>query len=191
MLTPARLAVASVLSLSVLALSACGDSGDETASDGSGASTESSTEASTGASTEASGVECTVEDIEVEGEFGATPTITLPEDCEPPTALLSTDLVVGTGPAAKAGDTVETNYHLVTWSDRQVLDSSFERGETFPLEDLGNAPVIDGWNQGLVGITEGSRRLLVVPPDLGYGQGGNGIAPNETLVFVVDAVSVS
>ncbi|WP_408896426.1 FKBP-type peptidyl-prolyl cis-trans isomerase [Nocardioides sp. R1-1] len=181
MLTPARLALASVLSLSVLALSACGDSGDETASDGAGSSTEAGS----------SGVECTVDDITVEGELGATPTVTLPDDCDPPATLLSTDLVVGTGPAAEAGDTVETNYHLVTWSDRQVLDSSFERGETFPLENLGNAPVIDGWNQGLLGITEGSRRLLVVPPDLGYGQGGNGIAPNETLVFVVDAVSVS
>ena len=99
--------------------------------------------------------------------------------------------MAGDGPAAEAGGTVETNYHLVTWSDGEVLDSSFERGETFPLENLGQAPVIDGWNQGLIGIEEGARRLLVVPPDLGYGQGGNGIKPDETLVFVIDAVSVS
>jgi peptidylprolyl isomerase len=82
------------------------------------------------------------------------------------------------------------NYLLVTWSDKKVLDNSFDRGETFPLP-LGGGQVIEGWDKGLVGITEGSRRLLIIPPDLGYGAGGNGIQPNETLVFVTDAVKVS
>jgi peptidylprolyl isomerase len=176
MQTRARLVAAAFLSLSVLATSACGDDGEDKAAD---------------RSSSAPTKECTVDDITVEGDFGTTPTITIPDDCSPPSTLLSKDLVTGTGPAAKSGDTVETNYHLVTWSDKQVLDSSFERGETFPLENLGNAPVIDGWNQGLIGVQKGTRRLLVVPPDLGYGQGGNGVAPNETLVFVVDAVSIS
>ncbi|MDQ6522053.1 FKBP-type peptidyl-prolyl cis-trans isomerase [Nocardioides sp. LHD-245] len=184
MQTPARLVAAAVVSLSVLATSACGDSGEDKASDSSSAEPTSDAPV-------AAGGECTVDDIEVAGEFGSAPTITVPDDCTPPATLLSKDLVTGTGPAAEAGDTVETNYHLVTWSDKEVLDSSFERGQTFPLEDLGNASVIDGWNQGLIGVQQGTRRLLVVPPDLGYGQGGNGIAPNETLVFVVDAVSVS
>lgn len=184
MQTRARLAAAALVSLSVLATSACGDSGDEKASDTSSA-------APSTPSDDAPAAECTVDDIQVEGEFGAEPTITIPDDCTPPTTLLSKDLVTGTGPAAKAGDTVETNYHLVTWSNKQVLDSSFGRGQTFPLENLGSAPVIDGWNQGLIGVQKGTRRLLVVPPDLGYGEGGNGVAPNETLVFVVDAVSIS
>lgn len=190
MQTPVRLVAAALLSLSVLATSACGDSGEDTAND---PSTSSKTPATTPSedAPAATGPECTADDITVEGDFGATPTITLPDDCAPPSTLLSKDLVTGSGPAAAAGDTVETNYHLVTWSDRQVLDSSFERGQTFPLENLGNAPVIDGWNQGLIGVQEGTRRLLLVPPALGYGQGGNGVAPNETLVFVVDAVSVS
>lgn len=56
---------------------------------------------------------------------------------------------------------------------------------------MGDAPVIDGWNEGVVGMREGGRRLLVIPPDKAYGPGGRGIAPNETLVFVVDAVQVS
>ncbi|AIY18543.1 FKBP-type peptidyl-prolyl cis-trans isomerase [Pimelobacter simplex] len=184
MQTRARLVAAALVSLSVLATSACGDSGDDKASDTSSASPSDDAPA-------AAGEECTVDDIEVEGEFGAKPTITVPDDCTAPTTLLSKDLVTGTGPEAKAGDTVETNYHLVTWSNKQVLDSSFDRGQTFPLENLGSAPVIDGWNQGLIGVQKGTRRLLVVPPDLGYGQGGNGVAPNETLVFVVDAVSIS
>ncbi|WGX98333.1 FKBP-type peptidyl-prolyl cis-trans isomerase [Nocardioides sp. L-11A] len=188
MQTPARLVAAAVVSLSVLATSACGDSGEDKASDSSSAAPTSDAPTS---DAPVAGEECTVDDIAVEGEFGSAPTITVPDDCTPPSTLLSKDLVTGSGPAAEAGDTVETNYHLVTWSDKQVLDSSFERGQTFPLEDLGNAPVIDGWNQGLIGIQQGTRRLLVVPPDLGYGQGGQGIEPNETLVFVVDAVSVS
>ena len=195
MKTRARVAAAALISLSVLAVSACG-SDDKASDDTSSSSSNSSTDATTtetaeGGSPQADGPECTVDDIKVDGAFGETPTITIPDNCTPPTTLLSEDLVKGTGPEAKAGDTVETNYHLVTWSDKEVLDSSFERGQTFPLENLGNAPVIDGWNQGLIGIQEGTRRLLVVPPDLGYGQGGNGVAPNETLVFVVDAVSIN
>jgi len=182
MQTPARLVAAVALSLSVLATSACSDSGDDKASD-------STTSPSPGTTT--ADRECTADDIEVTGDAGSAPTITIPDDCTPPTTLLTKDLVTGSGPAAEAGDAVETNYHLVTWSDKQVLDSSFERGETFTVAPLGQAQVIEGWNQGLVGIQKGTRRLLVVPPDLGYGAGGNGIEPNETLVFVIDAVSIS
>lgn len=195
MQTPARLVAATVLSLTLLATSACGDSGDDEATD-SPTSGASSGDGGAGASDAsdappATGAECAVEDIAVEGEFGVEPTISIPDDCAPPSELLSEDLVVGSGPAAEAGSNVEANYHLVTWSDRQVLDSSFARGAPFTVENLGQAMVIDGWNQGLIGIQKGTRRLLVVPPDLGYGQGGQGVQPNETLVFVIDAVSIS
>lgn len=185
MQTRARLLAASVLSLAVLATSACGDSGDDKASDS------TSTSPSTDGTTQASGAACTADDIEVKGGFGEKPTITIPDDCSPPTTLLTKDLVTGSGPKAAEGGSVESNYHLVTWSDKQVLDSSFDRGQTFTVEPLGQAQVIAGWNQGLVGMQKGTRRLLVVPPDLGYGQGGNGVQPNETLVFVIDAVNVS
>jgi len=184
MRTPARLAAAAFLSLAVLATSACGDSDEKAADESPAGPSADATDSGTPST------ECTVDDIAVEGDFGSEPTVTIPDDCAPPTTLLSKDLVAGAGPGAQTGDTVETSYHLVTWSDRQVLDSSFQRGQTFPLEDLGNAPVIDGWNQGLIGIQQGTRRLLVVPPELGYGEGGQGVQPNETLVFVVDADSV-
>jgi peptidylprolyl isomerase len=134
------------------------------------------------------GKECTADDIKTTGKFGEKPTITIPDSCDPPTKLITKDLSVGTGPAAKSGDSLEMNYLLVTWSDKKVLDTSFG-GKTFPLP-LGAGQVIPGWDQGLVGITEGSRRLLIIPPALAYGQGGNGIQPNETLVFVTDAVKV-
>lgn len=135
--------------------------------------------------------ECTADDIQVSGAAGTEPKVTLPEGCAPPKAMVSKDLAPGEGEGAKQGGTVVTHYHLTTWSDRQVKDASWKRGEPFPVANLGQARVIDGWNEGLVGIKKGARRLLIVPPDKGYGQGGQGIAPNETLVFVIDAVDVT
>ncbi|HKN52657.1 MAG TPA: FKBP-type peptidyl-prolyl cis-trans isomerase [Amycolatopsis sp.] len=135
------------------------------------------------------GRECTADDVKTTGKFGEAPTITIPDDCDPPKKLITKDLSAGTGPGAHAGQKLSMNYTLVTWSDKQKLDSSFDRGQPFDLT-LGQGDVIKGWDQGLDGIKQGTRRLLIIPPDLGYGQGGNGIQPNETLVFVTDAVSV-
>ena len=134
---------------------------------------------------------CTTDDITVGGAPGSKPTIAIPDTCSPPARLLVKDLVAGTGAEVTPGVTMQTHYDLVTWSDKQELDSSWSRGEPFPLENVGRAQVIDGWNEGLIGMKQGGRRLLLVPPDKGYGQGGNGIAPGETLVFVVDAVEVT
>ena len=126
---------------------------------------------------------CTADDITVTGAPGSKPTISVPDTCSPPKQLLSKDLVVGAGPEVTTGVTMQTHYDLVTWSDKQELDSSWSRGEPFPLENVGNAQVIDGWNEGLIGMKEGGRRLLVVPADKGYGHGGNGIRPGETYVY--------
>ena len=70
-----------------------------------------------------------------------------------------------------------------------MFDDSYSAGQpaTFGLNQ-----VIPGWTQGLQGMQVGGRRLLVIPPDLGYGSTGQGsIAPDETLVFVVDLKSIS
>lgn len=108
-----------------------------------------------------------------------------------PTKLVVKDLKTGTGPAAKAGDNVTVNYVGAAFSDRKTFDSSFTRGEPFVFA-LGGQQVIPGWDQGVAGMKVGGRRLLVIPPDLGYGAQGQGpIKPNETLVFVVDLLSVS
>jgi len=134
------------------------------------------------------GRECTAADVKTTGKFGEAPTITIPDDCDPPKQLVTKDLSEGTGNGAKAGQQLKMNYTVMTWSDKKVLDSSFD-SKPFEL-NLGAGEVIPGWDQGLVGVKQGGRRMMIIPPDLAYGQGGRGIKPNETLVFVTDAVSV-
>ncbi|MBF6415217.1 FKBP-type peptidyl-prolyl cis-trans isomerase [Nocardia cyriacigeorgica] len=189
--TSARTIGIATLAAAAFALTACGsdDSSDSAAPATTAAAT--SAYAATGAPTPkpSTGRECTAEDIDVTGGFGAAPAITIPDDCDPPKQLIVKDLVTGSGPGAQPGQELKMNYTLVTWSDKQKLDSSFDRGEPFELT-LGAGMVIPGWDQGLEGVQEGTRRLLIIPPDLGYGMGGNGIKPNETLVFVTDAVDV-
>jgi peptidylprolyl isomerase len=103
-----------------------------------------------------------------------------------PKALVSQDLIKGTGPEVKATDTLTVNYVGVALSSGKVFDSSFDRGEktSFPLTG-----VIKGWTQGLTGKTVGSRVLLVIPQDLAYGAKGQGEAKGD-LVFVVDILGV-
>jgi peptidylprolyl isomerase len=133
---------------------------------------------------------CTADDVKVTGAFGAKPTVTIPATCTAPPTLLTKDLTTGAGAAAAAGSTVQVNYDLYTWSDKVDQENSFT-SQPFQLK-LGDGTVIPGWEQGLVGIKQGTRRLLIVPPQLGYGATGNqSIKPNETLVFVVDAVRVT
>lgn len=106
-----------------------------------------------------------------------------------PATLQSKEIIAGTGAQAIATSTLEVHYVLMTWSTGQVVQSSWDTGQTatFPLSG-----VITGWQQGIPGMKEGGRRLLIIPPDLGYGASGSGpIAPNETLVFVVDLIKVS
>jgi peptidylprolyl isomerase len=105
----------------------------------------------------------------------------------PPAQLQTQDIVKGNGPAAKAGDTVQMQYVGVAWSDGKQFDASWDRGQPFTFQ-LGSGSVIQGWDRGIVGMRQGGRRLLVIPPNLGYGAAGAGgtIKPNETLVFVVD-----
>ena len=109
----------------------------------------------------------------------------------PPRKLVKQDIVKGKGPAAEAGSTVTVNYVGVNFSNGVEFDSSWDSGQAFPVQ-LGAGMVIEGWDKGLVGIRKGGRRMLTIPPEMGYGAEGfpPDIPPNETLVFVVDAVSI-
>ena len=109
-----------------------------------------------------------------------------------PKRLVIKDLVVGTGAEVKAGSNLSVNYVGKAWSTGAEFDSSWSRGSTFDLTNMGQAPVIKGWNEGLIGMKQGGRRELTIPPDLAYGAAGKGpIKGGETLVFVIDAVSVT
>jgi len=188
----ARIIGIGTVAAAAFALTACGSDDSDTAASATSATSvraTTSTSAAALASPQSHGRECTAADVEVSGGFGENPTITLPGDCDAPTQLIVEDLVAGSGPGAAAGQDLTMNYSLIAWSDGEKLDSSFDRGEPFGLT-LGAGQVIPGWEQGLVGVQEGARRLLIIPPELGYGAGGNGIKPNETLVFVTDAVDV-
>jgi peptidylprolyl isomerase len=119
------------------------------------------------------------------GTAGSAPTVTVPSGT-PPTHLESADLITGTGPAAKDGDHLTVQYVLATYSSGKVIQSSWTSAP-FPFT-LGQGMVIPGWDKGVVGMKVGGRRELIVPPSLGYGpqSPGAGIAPNDTLVFVID-----
>ena len=144
-------------------------------------------------STTASGPQRAAKDVNVADptNLKEKPSVAVP-DGKPPKKLEQVDLVEGTGPAAKTGDTVKVKYVGLGWSTGQEFDASWDRGDTLDVE-LGAGSVIPGWDQGLVGIKKGGRRLLVVPPNLAYGAQGQPptIGANETLVFVIDAVSVT
>lgn len=106
-----------------------------------------------------------------------------------------TDIVVGSGAAAKAGDALTVNY--AGWlydanaaqNKGALFDSSIGRG-AFQFQ-LGAGRVIRGWDQGVVGMQVGGVRRLVLPPDLAYGSTGSGsIPPNATLVFEIELLAI-
>jgi FKBP-type peptidyl-prolyl cis-trans isomerase len=108
-----------------------------------------------------------------------------------PSGLQWTDLKVGTGKEVVAGGNVAVNY--TGWLDNGTkFDSSLDSGQPYDVVGVGHAQVVAGWNEGLQGMKQGGRRVLVIPPDLGYGaQGYPGhIPPNSTLVFIVEASQV-
>lgn len=125
------------------------------------------------------------------------PTVTLDDDGKPsietvdgdaPTDLVVQPLIKGDGAVVEAGQTLTVNYTGWLWDGTQ-FDSSWDRGAatTFSLSG-----VIEGWGQGLAGQTVGSQVLLIIPPDLGYGENDNGSIPaNSTLIFVVDILTAS
>ena len=126
--------------------------------------------------------------VEVTGEAGSEPVVAITPG-DPVTELQVTDVIVGEGDAVQAGATVTAHYVGYGAATGQMFDSSWVRGEpaTFPLPN-----VILGWQEGLVGMQAGGRRLLVIPAEQGYGNNpppGSGIEAGETLIFVVDLVS--
>ncbi len=120
------------------------------------------------------------------------PTVTLP-GTPPPAELVVQPLIVGNGPAVESGQTVTVQYVGVKWSDGSIFDSSWDRGAPADFA-VGTGNVIAGFEEGLIGQPVGSRVMLIIPPDKGYGEQGNpqaGISGTETLVFVIDILAAS
>src|SRR5919109_1115792 len=169
--------------IAVVALTGMAACGDDDSSDDGGGSADTTAQQDTG-------TETTPSPADAEAALKDTskkPVIPKPTGA-PPRKLVKEDIVKGTGPGAKNGDTVVVHYVGMNFSNGQEFDASWDTGSPFPVQ-LGAGMVIKGWDQGLIGIRKGGRRKLTIPPELGYGAEGYppDIPPNETLVFVVDA----
>jgi peptidylprolyl isomerase len=180
-----------LLACLALLVAACGD-------DDSGSGSDSASSGQTGteqAAPDTSGDDASSAPADlppVSKDLDNKPEIKQPEG-DPPAELQKIDIVKGDGQAAKEGDNISVQYVGANWSNGQEFDASWGRGEPFEFT-LGAGNVIPGWDQGLVGMKEGGRRELVIPPDMGYGPQGTpdgSIPPNETLIFVVDLKKVT
>jgi len=114
-----------------------------------------------------------------------------PIEGTPPTDLVIDDITVGDGPVAQPGQVADVHYVGVAFSTGREFDASWNRGETLQFT-LGAGQVIQGWDQGVVGMRVGGRRKLTIPAHLGYGDRGAAgvIKPGETLIFVVDLLGL-
>lgn len=111
-----------------------------------------------------------------------------------PSGLQYEDTVAGTGEEAKAGQQVTVHYTGWLYENGvkgAKFDSSKDRRDPFGF-DLGRGHVIKGWDEGVQGMKVGGTRVLVIPPQLGYGARGAGgvIPPNATLMFEVELLAV-
>jgi len=125
--------------------------------------------------------------VQVTANAGEAPTITAPSG-DAPTTLIVEDVIVGSGTEVLATSTLTLHYTLMKWSDGSILESSWSNGtpSTFQLSGL-----IQGWKEGLPGAKVGGRRLLVIPPALGYGAMAGHPLEKDTLIFAVDIIAVS
>jgi len=178
-----------LLAAAALGLSACASSTPKASSPTTTASTAGAEPPATTASTAPGNASVIApipsQDLSPAGSSGTAPTVVVPAG-SPPSQLESADLIVGTGPAAAAGDSVTVQYVLATYSARKVIQSSWT-SQPFQFT-LGEGQVISGWDKGVVGMRVGGRRELIIPAALGYGDQspGPGISANDTLVFVID-----
>ncbi|WP_412751240.1 FKBP-type peptidyl-prolyl cis-trans isomerase [Krasilnikovia sp. M28-CT-15] len=106
------------------------------------------------------------------------------------TKLTTTTLIQGTGAPVRSGQTIAVNYVGATYADGKEFDSSWSRSEAFSFP-IGAGRVIEGWDQGLIGVKVGSRVQLDIPADMAYGDNPSGGQPPGALRFIVDVLSAS
>jgi peptidylprolyl isomerase len=189
--TPTRPGAAVVALGAALLIAGCGSSGSTgTISPGNENSSDSALATAT-SSTPAAATTPPAATVKTpaSGPLSKEPTVTPPPGSAP-TKLVTKEIITGTGPEAKAGQSVTVNYVGVLYKGGTVFDASWKRNETFPFV-LGKGQVIPGWDQGVAGMKVGSRRELIIPAELAYGAKGSPptIPPNAALVFVVDLLA--
>lgn len=112
-----------------------------------------------------------------------------------PTKLVTKDIKVGHGPAAKNGDDLEVYYTGVSCATGKLFDSSYKSSpvQPLPVTGLGSGGLIEGFAKGLVGMKKGGERELVIPASLGYASQPTSAPtfPNDTLIFVVSIKSIT
>lgn len=129
----------------------------------------------------------TVPKLTVDDEGHPEKFVATPQTAEEPTELGVHPIIEGNGAEVDSGQTITVEYVGQLYPDGAVFDESWsnEQAVAFPI---GIGQVIKGWDQGLVGQPVGSRVVLVIPSELGYGESGSGetIPPNADLIFVID-----
>lgn len=116
------------------------------------------------------------------------PTYTVPKDPAPKTTTTK-DIIVGSGPEAKPGDTVVAKYVGVNYATGEEFDSSWKVSCDNTFEFQIGGQVIPGFSKGATGMRAGGRRLVVIPPADGYGD--QGPVPGGTLAFIIDVVKIN
>ena len=111
-----------------------------------------------------------------------------------PSGLQYEDVKVGTGESPKKGQMAVVHYTGWLWENGakgKKFDSSVDRGQPFSFP-VGQGRVIKGWDEGVATMKVGGKRILLIPPDLGYGSRGAGgaIPPNATLIFEVELLEI-
>jgi peptidylprolyl isomerase len=173
-----RTTTAGLLAVAALGVAACGDDNNKAAVDN------SVTPAQTVPPATATGP--TTTKLVISKDRKTKPTIPKPSG-RPPAKLVIQDVVKGHGnPVRSTNEVLTIDYVGASYSTGTEFDSSWSRNQpsVYPLTTY-----IPGWQQGILGMKAGGRRVLIIPPDLAYGDSppqGAGIGPGETLIFVVD-----
>jgi peptidylprolyl isomerase len=196
----ARAVVGGVAIAVVAGLSGCGSTAAPSTSTPSSVAASTSTSSAAPASTAATGPLGSAPDLAVlagvtvsGGGPSLAPNVTWTASPLTVTSTTRTILTAGSGPVSTLGSVVTANLALFKGSDGSRLDSTFESGSPQPLE-LDPTKTVPGFVAGLLGLSPGTRALIVIPPKDAYGTAGRpeiGISPTENLVLLADIVSVT
>ncbi len=129
--------------------------------------------------------------MSVSGAIGTKPSFLISDSTQTTKAFTADDVVVGTGPAVTSNDSVTVQYAARSAKTKRQFDSSWDRGTMYTF--VPGKTAFPAFSEGVVGMKAGGRRLVVVPGALAFGvnpPASTGLGANETLVFVIDLVSV-